>query len=522
MEIGAAAGHPGRIARSTPLMASGPWAVSPLVLRRVAAAASAIALCATLALVATGGREPTASEMSWFDPQWSNQAHGVAQAGRAGDRLPSRLQGSLLQMLGQLERVTRTEAPLFRREERAAPTHGGRQEQLAWKPAGMGIHTVVTMLTDEVKTPGMCRQREKITKILEGLLHKLGGRSEVINATDSEAQKAAESALNVWLSVESLYRMSQEKFDETKEAEQFVLHQLEVAKEVEKLTQKDVAKVIQEYPGKKRAIDSEKELVVELIHMVEKIDFGGPSSATKTSPAQLQYIRAKLAALTARKTPMDLKAESEKLAHMKTLVSKFAVLDKLSRAAEGSAAAKGSRRSKLDLHQDVEVTKTAVIKILMELLKEPDFREHLLNLGLKAAHAQLMRDQNKVLAQQKKEAALGEGEDKALSEVATSNLDRSKLAGQKIAKEEAYVNEHKDFLSETDSNTKAVFIIKTILGKISAFCDEKESPGGSAAVSATSSTLAAVPGRAANKAEETLMAAAQAAAEAAWRAGGDR
>ena len=84
------------------------------------------------------------------------------------------------------------------------------------------------------------------------------------------------------------------------------------------------------------------------------------------------------------------------------------------------------------------------------------------------------------------------------------------------------MNEHKDFLSETDSNTKAVFIIKTILGKISAFCVEKESPGGSAAVSATSSTLAAVPGRPANKAEETLVAAAQAAAEAAWRAGGDR
>ena len=118
-------------------MASGPWAVSPLLLRRVAAAASAIALCATLALVATGGREPTASEMSWFDPQWSNQAHGVAQAGRAGDRLPSRLQGSLLQMLGQLDRVTRTEAPLFRREERAAPTHGGRQEQLAQSLVGL-------------------------------------------------------------------------------------------------------------------------------------------------------------------------------------------------------------------------------------------------------------------------------------------------------------------------------------------------------------------------------------------------
>ena len=39
----------------------------------------------------------------------------------------------------------------------------------------------------------------------------------------------------------------------------------------------------------------------------------------------------------------------------------------------------------------------AVIKILMSLLKEPDFREHLLELGLKAAKARLDKDKKKVL-----------------------------------------------------------------------------------------------------------------------------
>ena len=37
-----------------------------------------------------------------------------------------------------------------------------------------------------------------------------------------------------------------------------------------------------------------------------------------------------------------------------------------------------------------------MIKILMSLLKEPDFREHLLDLGLKAAKARLEEDKKKV------------------------------------------------------------------------------------------------------------------------------
>ena len=90
--------------------------------------------------------------------------------------------------------------------------------------------------------------------------------------------------------------MSEEKYDETREASGFVMHELEVAKRVEQLTQKDVKKVIAEYPGKKQEVNEEKELVLELIDMVQEIQFSDEPSA-KAAPAQLQYIHSEVSSI---------------------------------------------------------------------------------------------------------------------------------------------------------------------------------------------------------------------------------
>lgn len=159
--------------------------------------------------------------------------------------------------------------------------------------------------------------------------------------------------------------------------------------------------------------------------------------------------------------------------------------------------------------QDVEVTKSAVLKILMELLKEPDFREHLLDLGLKAAQARLEKDTEEVNARKESVVHLASEEDRAMHDVDVSNMQRNRDAGDKVAKEEAFVNEHKDYISAAGSNQKGAFIIQTIIDKINQFCEKKAAADGTS-------------GAAQSAAIRPLLAAAQAAAEAAWRAGGDR
>jgi hypothetical protein len=161
--------------------------------------------------------------------------------------------------------------------------------------------------------------------------------------------------------------------------------------------------------------------------------------------------------------------------------------------------------------EDVEVTKSAILKILYDLLKDPDFREHLIEQGLQAAHARLDADKAKVQELQKEEVKLAAEADKAKEEAAVAGMDRNEDAGHKLAKEKAYVSEHKEYISQNSSNDKGVFVIKTIINKINEYCDKE---GGTQPDDASSAQQKA--------AVMPLLAAAQAAAEAAWRTGGER
>ena len=102
---------------------------------------------------------------------------------------------------------------------------------------------LVHLLAEEAHTPGVCSQRQRIIGKLTALLERLTVRVHTLNATDVRANDAAEIALQAWLDVESLYRLSQQKFDETTQASEFVLHQLMVQKKLKELTQMDVAQV---------------------------------------------------------------------------------------------------------------------------------------------------------------------------------------------------------------------------------------------------------------------------------------
>lgn len=457
---------------------------------RIASAASAASLCFCVAALLTGSAGPR--ELS------TATAAAMRGAGRA--RLATPMQG-VVHMLSHLGDIL-SNWPGMARSAAARP-EGARVEELAQGGPHYRLRSVVTMLSSEVKTPGVCDKKDKIFEILTGLMEKLGGRASTVNATDATYKKEAETGLKVWLEVETLYRMSEEKYDEATESEQFVMHQLEVAQRVEELTKKDVATVIEEYPGKKDEINEEKSLVVELIKMVENITFSGPGEdSSKAAPTQLNFIGDEIRDLEDRSKPLKLKAEFAQLQNVK---------NQLASIGTGFTA---PQTTKLGVTmEDVQVTKSAVIKILMELLKEPDFRDHLLELGLKAAHAQMKKDSEEVTELEKKEVKLGSIADKAQNEVAVTEMERNKDAGDKLSKEQAFVNEHKEFVAQTESNVKAKFIIETIIEKINAYCNGVDQAG---------ADQPQPTGAAAKAAIRPLLAAAQAAAEAAWRTGGDR
>jgi len=111
-----------------------------------------------------------------------------------------------------------------------------------------------------------------------------------------------------------------------------------------------------------------------------------------------------------------------------------------------------------------------VLKILYELLKEPDFRAHLLKQGVEAAEAALRKAHEKLQEAEEKLAADSKhADDKA-------NRDRSEATNRQTSKGAAFVTteqykmEHAAFLKEYGPLMREIFILETLKGKIISYC----------------------------------------------------
>jgi hypothetical protein len=130
----------------------------------------------------------------------------------------------------------------------------------------------VQSLAETKQGGGLCAKKDFIVEKLDALIERLKRESGILNITDTAAYQKMKLENAIWLEVESVYQLSLEKTHQDEGAESFAEQQLEVKNRIEHLTQKDLKTIIQEYPGKKDEVNGEREVVLELIDMVEGID----------------------------------------------------------------------------------------------------------------------------------------------------------------------------------------------------------------------------------------------------------
>ena len=181
--------------------------------------------------------------------------------------------------------------------------------------------------------------------------------------------------------------MSEEKFDVGTHAELYVTHHLEIDHRVETLTKKGPSTVIQEYPVKKDSVDKDKELTVDMIDLVEKVEFNQPATAP-TAQAELSEVCSLGDTFSLTSSPLKIMDTLVWLEHFKRKMLNLQRLQ--THQVKHQTHLQKLRATK----EDVDTTKTVMLKILMDLLKEPDFRAHLLKLGLKTAKTQVVNDES--------------------------------------------------------------------------------------------------------------------------------
>ena len=120
--------------------------------------------------------------------------------------------------------------------------------------------------------------------------------------------------------------------------------------------------------------------------------------------------------------------------------------------------------------RDIQSTKQQVLKILYELLKEPDFRAHLLKKGVEAAEAAMRKAQEDLRKAEEKLTADSKHADDKVSEERNEAMNRQTTKGAAFVTTEQYKMEHAAFLKEYGPLMREIFILETLKGKIISYC----------------------------------------------------
>ena len=307
----------------------------------------------------------------------------------------------------------------------------------------------------------LCAKKDFIIAKFDRLLQRLGADSEILNITDLATERAYNDAMKAWLDTESVYRLAKEQHKETEEAAKFALNKLQVEIKLHKLKKVTVAEFEKEYPVKKKEIDSERDMILELIRMVEELagppQQGGGPAAAKSPSTTLFAIQQRLEKL--------VKAAGGPAGSTKLQEGLKPIEEKIMKQYRGQPF------SKLTVSkEEMDATKNEVKKVLLDMLQDPDFRAFMLKMGMMHMLASLTSEE-KVLQDDKELVVdLEEKKDKAKHNEQTTDLERGPAAGEKTTMEEEYADEHKVFRKTIGPVDREIFIIKKIKRKITEYC----------------------------------------------------
>jgi len=328
---------------------------------------------------------------------------------------------------------------------------GAKNQMLAYSPA------VTTSLQDESQ---LCAKKEIIFEKFNELLKKLGHENIARNSSDQAAYEAKEAALEAWLDGESAYRLEIEKAKEAKSGATFARSEYEKWKATTLDTQDRLDKMNEKYPKEKANIAAERELIKTIMRYLgilddQPVDEASAKAGGYMNP-DIDHPNAPLQA----KAPiphaklLQIKAEIKKLKQKAMLGDgvKLALVNKL--------------ESKLASFAETDYVKN----LLEQMLKDLELREEVLDKALEETKSELEDHKQKLQKYEMEVVELSNAGDKADERAAARNLQRQKLDGNKINSAENYDNEHSEYEIVAPPADRAIFILRTIMKKITDYC----------------------------------------------------
>ncbi|EKX41191.1 hypothetical protein GUITHDRAFT_112664 [Guillardia theta CCMP2712] len=270
----------------------------------------------------------------------------------------------------------------------------------------------------------LCKKADIIISKFDQLLKKLIVEETQVNKTISQTQQEYEAIKSKWLDTESKYRLTEQKEKEAKEGAKFARQEYDKWQTAHKQASSDLEKTTKNNAVDKASLESEKELILEIMKMVGVVSNGLDSCLN------ICVKNSVLAQQTVGKARLETLANSDL----------------------------GSQSSE-------------VAKILQEILDEIDNRLKNLETVYNQESDLVKSTNEKMVHWEKQLVSLANAQDKAKSEKLTQSLAREKVAGQlKIAKKN-YEEETSAYNLEIQPYQKEITVIKEIKKKIVNHCN---------------------------------------------------
>ena len=253
------------------------------------------------------------------------------------------------------------------------------------------IHSATELTQDTADLPNAQNSVLEIIAAIGKLLVKLMAEETFWNGTVAQAKGQMATTLTQFLNIESVYRLAQATEESSIQTATYTLEKVEQLRAQKELQEKVVQQKSAEFPIEKKAINSDRELILTLIKMVESIgaDNHNVTTSTKANPAaakaELQNLQSDLRLF--QTIGAHLAANGGGGSHV--LTSALRQLASLERRGKGML---------LDAPTEDEMreTQNEVKAVLLTLLQDPAFREYLLESGMADAVQDLIVINDKI------------------------------------------------------------------------------------------------------------------------------
>eukprot|EP00960_Hanusia_phi_P067348 766607-Hanusia_phi.AAC.5 len=322
----------------------------------------------------------------------------------------------------------------------------------------------------------LCKKADIIISKFDQLLAKLLAEETQVNQTMAKVQQEYSDIKSTWLDSESKYRLTKQKEKEADEGAKYARREYDKWDTAHTQAVSDLTQTSTSNAAEKSGLESEKQLILEIMKMVGVVSNGLDSSSSSSSSASSASSASSSAASSSSAQSSGTASSNQQISMDSNLLQmskKESLKQKINQLRNSVLAQKtvGKGRLQTLASSNLGSQSSEVAQILQEILDEIDTRLKNLDDVYNNENALVQTTNDKMVSWEKKLVSLSNAADKAKSSKLDQSLNRQKLSGKKNVAKQNFKEETAAYELQIQPYEKEIVVIREIKKKILDHCN---------------------------------------------------